>query len=388
MAIKNDDPDPITHHFLKTFFRLEKVNAVIPNTEETTPVLILFDCGSGKTVGNYVESLDGYEQMKTTNIVLSSLNGDDSTQKRVCQVTILGHDGKQFPLDVIIPKEEIPKPAPQSMECFMKKETKKVKNSYIDKITQQDIDTLPLILLGVNYQKLFPDPEKPCKRIADKSPNIGFFRSQFSNKLLVSGVKEVESPQEIVNNVHYRYNEVFEDNRDFSAPPIKVEFSPSQDIDDSQVERVLKGIDISNLDEIEQAVFQNKLTSLSETNEDNSTKFLDDDDTKAIKKVLCQDLQEHCGTDRATFDLINMLKFSDQIHDGKDEETISLVNQLKSKDNENEVSQNNKVPDNNTDVNQLNKVPSKTNKKKKVNKVANHTNLNSSSSDPKKENEE
>merc|ERR1712240_477313 len=129
--------------------------------------------------------------------------------------------------------------------------------------------------------------------------------------------------------------------------------------------RVLKGIDISNFDEIEQAVFQNKLISLSETNEDNSTKFLDDDDTKAIKKVLCQDLQEHCGTDRATFDLINMLKFSDQIHDGKDEETISLVNQLKSKDHENEVSQNNKVPDNNTDVNQLNKVSSKKKKKKK-----------------------
>ena len=93
--------------------------------------------------------------------------------------------------------------------------------------------------------------------------------------------------------------------------------------------------------------------------------------------MLCQDLQEHCGTDRATFDLINMLKFSDQIHDGKDEETISLVNQL-----------NSNTQDNETDVSRLNKVPSKTNKKKKVNKVTNHTNLNSPSSDPKKENEE
>ena len=154
--------------FLKTFFCLEKVNAVIPNTEETTPVLILFDCGSGKTVGNYVESLDGYEQMKTTNIVLSSLNGDDSTQKRVCQVTILGHDGKQFPLDVIIPKEEIPKPAPQSMECFMKKETKKVKNSYIDKITQQDIDTLPLILLGVNIKSFSQNQKSHVRELLIK----------------------------------------------------------------------------------------------------------------------------------------------------------------------------------------------------------------------------
>ena len=47
-----------------------------------------------------------------------------------------------------------------------------------------------------------------------------------------------------------------------------------------------------------------------------------------IKEVLCQDLQEHCGTDKATFDLINMIKFSDQVHEGNDEETMSLVNQL------------------------------------------------------------
>ena len=80
------------------------------------------------------------------------------------------------------------------MECFINGENKKFKHSWIEKITQQDINTLPLILLGVNYQKLFPEPEKQCKRIVNKSPNIRFLRSQFSNKLLVSGVKEVESP--------------------------------------------------------------------------------------------------------------------------------------------------------------------------------------------------
>ena len=53
-------------------------------------MLILFDCGSGKTVGNHVESLDGYEHMKTTDIVLSSLNGEDRTEKRISQISILG----------------------------------------------------------------------------------------------------------------------------------------------------------------------------------------------------------------------------------------------------------------------------------------------------------
>ena len=53
-----------------------------------------------------------------------------------------------------------------------------------------------------------------------------------------------------------------------------------------------------------------------------------DDDSRMIKQILCQDLQEHCGTDEATFNLINMMKFSDDVHGGKDEDTINLVTKL------------------------------------------------------------
>ena len=100
---------------------MEKTNALIPNTDQTTPVLVLFDCGSGKTVGNQLESLDENEGMKTTDITLSSLNGIDRSQKRVCKITLVSDKGEKFPLEVIIPKEEIPKPAPQNMRCFSKK---------------------------------------------------------------------------------------------------------------------------------------------------------------------------------------------------------------------------------------------------------------------------
>ena len=116
-----DDNEPITHNFLKTFFRLEKANALILNTNETTRVLVLFECGSGKTVGNQLESLDENESMKTTDITLSSLNGIDRSQKRVCKITLVSDHGEKFPLEVIIPKEEIPKPTHQSMKCFSKK---------------------------------------------------------------------------------------------------------------------------------------------------------------------------------------------------------------------------------------------------------------------------
>ena len=55
---------------------------------------------------------------------------------------------------------------------------------------------------------------------------------------------------------------------------------------------------------------QNKLTNLSEVNEENSVE-IPYDDARVIKEVLCQDLQDHCGSDKATFDPINMIKFSD-----------------------------------------------------------------------------
>ena len=60
-------------------------------------MLVLFYCGSGKTVGNEIEHLDGFKNPQTTDIVLSSLNGIDRTQKRVCEITLVGSTSKQFP---------------------------------------------------------------------------------------------------------------------------------------------------------------------------------------------------------------------------------------------------------------------------------------------------
>ena len=49
MAIKNNNEEE-THNFLKTYYMLEKVNAVDPKTNLATPVIILCDTGCGKTV--------------------------------------------------------------------------------------------------------------------------------------------------------------------------------------------------------------------------------------------------------------------------------------------------------------------------------------------------
>ena len=86
LNIKDSHNTPIPHNFLKTYFELEKVKAIVPNTDKTT--LVLFDRGSGTTVGNHLEELDRFETQQTKNIILSSLNGVDQAQKRVCKVTL------------------------------------------------------------------------------------------------------------------------------------------------------------------------------------------------------------------------------------------------------------------------------------------------------------
>ena len=53
---------------------MEKANAMIPNNNQTTTVLEFYDCESGKTMGNQLESLDENKSMKTTEIALTSLN--------------------------------------------------------------------------------------------------------------------------------------------------------------------------------------------------------------------------------------------------------------------------------------------------------------------------
>ena len=95
---------------------------------------------------------------KTKNIILSSLNGVDRAQKRVCKVTLLGQNDAKIPLDIVVPSELIPKSGAQSMEDFQNSQKFRTKKKWVDPISKEDIDTLPLILLGLNYRKYFPQP--------------------------------------------------------------------------------------------------------------------------------------------------------------------------------------------------------------------------------------
>ena len=344
LAIKNDENQIINYNFAKTFFRLEKVNALVPNSNETTPVIILFDCGSGKTVGNNIESLDGFENPHSTDIVLSSLNGIDRTQKRVCEVTIVGAEGEQFPIEVIIPADSIPKPPPQSMNGFKRNMGQKGKTHWIENITEEDINTLPIILLGLNYQKYFPREIPKItfgKDFQRANSGMAFFTSMFSNKTLASGIKEVDDNFDLINIVSYKlteYNELNEEPKEFSQSPVRVEVIHPDNSDPIE-ENIIHEVTSTNLNEIEKIIGNDLPSEIITIVDDNDLQDLNYDredsqdlghenEIDLLNQAVNQDLQATLETDEATISLINMIRFEDRVHEGKDEATINLVSKL------------------------------------------------------------
>ena len=114
----------------------------------TKEIILIYDSGSGRSVGNKIESLDHITVPKFTDLVLSSLNGDDQSQKRVCEINVHQQTWDSCSFDVICPQDKIPTPYPQSMRTFQDVRSNRYKKYWVDDITEEDLNTLPIILLG------------------------------------------------------------------------------------------------------------------------------------------------------------------------------------------------------------------------------------------------
>ena len=133
------------------------------------------------------------------------------------------------------------------MEDFQKHQKHRGKSNWVDSISKEDIDTLPLILLGLNYRKYFPQPVPDkffTKKFLDQHPDIVFSKSKFSDKTMATGIRE----SDLVNMIHY--HEYKEDNGDFIHPPVKIDLSPL-DEPEYTINHQLQGTDLTKLNEIE-----------------------------------------------------------------------------------------------------------------------------------------
>merc|ERR1712240_877880 len=87
---------------IQKFFLMEKVLINLP-TVGTKEIILIYDSGSGTSVGKKKESLDHLEIPKFTDLVLSSLNGYDKTRKRVCEISVHQKTSNSCSFDVICP---------------------------------------------------------------------------------------------------------------------------------------------------------------------------------------------------------------------------------------------------------------------------------------------
>ena len=74
-------------------------------------------------------------------------------------------------------------------------------------ITQEDLQTLPFILLGLNYLKYFPEelhPKAFGKLLAYKCPHMKFYTSKITGKIIAAGAmtKDCDSIFTLVFNFH------------------------------------------------------------------------------------------------------------------------------------------------------------------------------------------
>ena len=127
----------------------------------------------------------------------------------------MNKDNEKILLEVVVPSELIPKPAAQSMEDFEKHQRHRGNGNWVDSISKEDIDSLPLILLGLNYRKYFPLPVPDkyfSKKFLDQHPDIVFSKSKFTDNTMAKGFRE----SDLVNMIHY--HEYKEDDGDFIHP--------------------------------------------------------------------------------------------------------------------------------------------------------------------------
>ena len=96
---------------IQTFFLMEKVLVNLP-TVGTKEIILIYDSGSRRTVGNKIESLDHLKVPKFTDLVLSSLNGIDKSRQRVCEINIHQKTWDSCSYEVICPRDIIPTPFP------------------------------------------------------------------------------------------------------------------------------------------------------------------------------------------------------------------------------------------------------------------------------------
>ena len=200
--------------------------------ERPKEIIVIYDSGSGRTVGNNIELLDQSKERQFTNLIISSLNGIDTSRKRVCELNIYQNIPGSCSFQVIVPRDKIPPLKPQSMSMFKEKlPCNRYKETWISDITEYDLKTLPLVLLGLTDIKHFPvpiDKRYIRKNLVNKFPHLQFYYSKLTGRRMAAGITGDSIKDGIINNIMYDYQEIPNETYQFKDHEIQVNYNVEQ----------------------------------------------------------------------------------------------------------------------------------------------------------------
>ena len=81
------------------------------------------------------------------------------------------------------------------MKDFPKHQIHEKTTHWIGSISQEDIETLPLIILGLNYRQYFPQsvPESYFTRqFLEQHPQLMFYKSKLTDKIMAAGYQTLD----------------------------------------------------------------------------------------------------------------------------------------------------------------------------------------------------
>ena len=100
------------------------------------------------------------------------------------------------------------------MSLFTKARTKRYKQSWVSDITEENLNTLPIVLLGLSDIKNFPcpiDKRYIALTLSKKFPHLQFYHSKLTGRKMAAGVA-IGDPieNEIINNSNIicKYQEI------------------------------------------------------------------------------------------------------------------------------------------------------------------------------------
>ena len=140
---------------------------------------------------------------------------------------------------------------------------------------------------------------------------------------MATGIRE----SGLVNMIQFGHHEYKEQEGDFIHPPVKVDFSPSNQPEQT-ISHNLQGTNLSNLSKVEHVLLQNQVEIITIEDDDDEPELINQNsnDSVNIREVIQRDLPY---IDEGTLSIINTIQIQDQkVHTGQDEYTIALVNKL------------------------------------------------------------